>query len=116
MGYPKLLDNFHTYFTYKDEHGFIHVNNYKLESIDDSYFNGELMREGVADKFGGNISFSRAIYKHLIQVRRYMDNNQLPPLDVFKRICLLLQIDPINLLNLRVIEVSGHEDTNSRNR
>ena len=106
MASPKSPnDGFHTYFTYQGEAGFIRPN-YKIESITEDFFNGELMREGVNEKFGGNFQFSRAIYKHLEQVRRYMNNRQLPPLDVFKRICLLLQIDPISLLNMKVIEVT----------
>jgi len=60
----------------------------------------EKLRQVRNEKNFSKVGLARAIGREWLQIKRYEENEQFPPLDVFKRLCLVLQVDPSWFLGL----------------
>jgi len=60
----------------------------------------EKLRQVRIEKNFSKVGLARAIGREWLQIKRYEENEQFPPLDIFKRLCLVLQVDPSWFLGL----------------
>ena len=93
------------YFSYKDKDGHIR-DGYSIEIVDvNQFFNGKLLKEALESRNMTTWQFANMVSKHPIQIERYINGGALPPLDVFRKICVLLKLDPIDAINAKIVEV-----------
>ena len=96
--------------TYKNRDGHIR-DGYSLEVVKpDEFFNGSMLKDALSERRLPTYSFANFVAKHPIQIERYIKGTALPPLDIFRRMCIFLQIDPVEALNMKIVEIIKRRD------
>ena len=90
---------------HKNKHGHIREG-YSIEVVNpDEFFNGRMLADALEARQLPTYTFANFVAKHPIQIERYIKGEQLPPLDIFRRMCIFLQLDPVEALNMKIVEI-----------